>query len=80
MLEICLPELGEGIEEATIACYHFAEGDRVNAEEDVVEVVTDKATFNVPADESGVIRTLCFNEGDKAPIGAPLAIMETSSA
>ncbi len=80
MLEICLPELGEGIEEATIACYHFAEGDSVQADEDVVEVVTDKATFNVPADQAGKISRLCFKEGDKAPIGAPLVIMEASGA
>lgn len=79
MTEVCLPELGEGVDKATIACYHHQLGDQVNLDDDVVEVVTDKATFNVPSTTSGVIKKICFKEGDIADIGAALFIVESDS-
>ncbi|MBP9853496.1 MAG: hypothetical protein KBD53_01355 [Candidatus Omnitrophica bacterium] len=72
MIEVKLPELGEGVETAVIACYHFAVGDSIKPNDDVVEVVTDKAVFNVPSTSSGIIKELCFKEGDVVPVGAPL--------
>ena len=53
---VTLPELGEGIEKATVACWHYKVGDRVTRDDDVVEVVTDKAVFNVVAGASGILR------------------------
>lgn len=76
MIEVFLPELGEGVEKATVACYHFAVGDVIKKDDDVVEVVTDKAVFNVPSTTGGIIQELCFNEGDEAPVGAVLFKLE----
>ncbi len=73
MKKVILPELGEGIEEAVVSFWHFAEGDSVNKGDDLVELATDKATFNVPAPESGVIKNIFRGEGDKVKVGEPLA-------
>lgn len=76
MNEIKLPELGEGIEKATLACWHFQPGDEVNTENDLCEVVTDKATFNIPIETDGTLKEIYFAEGDEIAIGATIAIIE----
>ncbi len=72
MATVCLPELGEGIAAATVACWHFKEGDRVNAGDEVVEVVTDKAVFSVPTDRPGVLTRIFVAPGEEAAVGGEL--------
>ena len=79
MTEVVLPELGEGVSEAIIACYHHKVGDFIEKDDDVVEVVTDKATFNVPATSAGVLKKVYYQEGDKVPVGDKLFALESSS-
>lgn len=74
---VILPELGEGIEKATVACWHHREGDRVQEGDDVVEVVTDKASFNVAACASGILRKILVKDGEQARIGAALGVIES---
>lgn len=69
---VTLPELGEGIEKATVACWHYKVGDRVNDDDDVVEVVTDKATFNIPAGASGTLREILVRDGQEVRVGEVL--------
>ena len=76
MVDLIMPELGEGVVKATIACWHFNEGDKVTKDDDVVELVTDKATFNVPAPQEGVLKDIKFKDGEQADVGAVLAIIE----
>ena len=76
MSQLVLPELGEGIVKATVAFWHCKVGDQVQEGDDVVELVTDKATFNVPAPSSGVIKKVLFKEGQDALIGEVLAVIE----
>lgn len=76
MHEVILPELGEGITKAVIACWHYQSGDRVKADDDIVELVTDKATFNVCAGQDGQLKKIFFKEGQEASIGALLAVIE----
>ena len=76
---VMLPELGEGISKATVAFWHFREGDRVNAEDDIVELVTDKATFNVSSGFPGTLRQILVPVGQEANIGQPLAVIEPLS-
>ncbi|MBU0469340.1 MAG: biotin/lipoyl-binding protein [Candidatus Omnitrophica bacterium] len=73
MEEIKLPELGEDIEKATVACFHCNVGDHVNADDDIVEVVTDKATFNVPTKVSGNIINILVAVGQEIKIGQVIA-------
>ena len=76
MKEIKLPELGEGIEEAVVSFWHFSEGDNVNKDDDLVELATDKATFNVPSSASGVIKKIHRLEGVTVKVGDVLAELE----
>ena len=76
MAFVFLPELGEGIKKAVVACWHCKMGDKVEADDDIVEVVTDKATFNVPAGTSGTIQKILVSEGQDAGIGDCLAVIE----
>ncbi len=71
-----LPELGEGIEKATVACWHYKVGDRVTQDDDVVEVVTDKAVFNVVSGSSGILRGILVRDGQEVKIGEALAEIE----
>ena len=70
---VTLPELGEGIEKATVACWHYKVGDRITQDDDVVEVVTDKAVFNVAAGVSGTLRGILVRDGQEVKIGETLA-------
>jgi pyruvate dehydrogenase E2 component (dihydrolipoamide acetyltransferase) len=76
MVNAVLPELGEGIQEATVSYWHFEEGDTVEEGEDLVELATEKATFNIPAPASGVISQIFFEEGEVVKVGEVLATIE----
>lgn len=76
MENIILPELGEGIEEAVISLWHVREGNNVKKGDDVVEMVTDKATFNIPSPASGVIKKIIHAEGTTVKVGDVLAELE----
>ncbi len=76
MTHIILPELGEGIKNATVAFWHAKEGDRVNAGDDICEVTTDKATFNVEAPVSGQLKSIAIKQGQDGPVGGILGIIE----
>jgi pyruvate/2-oxoglutarate dehydrogenase complex dihydrolipoamide acyltransferase (E2) component len=68
-----VPDLGDGIDRVEVALWHKKVGDPVTCDEDIVEVVTDKASFNVPASASGIIKNIYVKEGQEAAVGAVLA-------
>lgn len=73
MTHIVVPDLGEGIDKVEIALWHKKPGEFIEAGEDIVEVVTDKASFNVPSPAAGRIANIYCKEGQEARIGAVLA-------
>lgn len=77
MDNVVLPELGEGIKTATVACWHVQVGDNVEKGADLVELVTDKATFNIEASVAGRLDKILFTEGDEVAIGIALAVIDT---
>jgi len=76
MTKVVLPELGEGIEKATVSYWYFKEGEKVSEKDDLVELTTDKATFNLPSPCSGMLSQVLFHEGDSVNVGEVLAIIE----
>ena len=78
--ELVMPKMGESINEATVIRWLKSEGDRVEAEEAVLEVATDKVDSEVPTPEAGTITKFLFGEGDVVPVGQPVAIIETEGA
>lgn len=76
MTKVVLPELGEGVTEAVVSFWHFEEGQTVKEGQDLVEMATDKATFNVPVPATGVVKQRLFEEGCKVKVGEVLAIID----
>ncbi|MEI7998656.1 MAG: lipoyl domain-containing protein [Candidatus Omnitrophota bacterium] len=76
MINIILPELGEGISKATVAFWHVQEGDSINAGDEICEVTTDKATFNVEAPAAGHLKSIVLKQGQEALVGTVLGIIE----
>ncbi len=76
MTKVVLPELGEGIDKAVVSYWYFKEGEKVNEKDDLVELTTDKATFNLPSPCSGVLSEIYFHEGDTVNVGEVLAVIE----
>ena len=76
MTNIILPELGEGITKATVAYWHVRPGEAVEAGQDVVEVVTDKASFNVEAPAKGRLKSILVPEGKDGGVGSALGTIE----
>ena len=72
MIKVVLPELSEGIKKATVSYWFFKEGERVAEKNDLVELATDKATFNLPSPASGVLAQVFFHEGDSVNVGEVL--------
>lgn len=78
--ELVMPKMGESINEATVIRWLKNEGDRVEADEAILEVATDKVDSEVPTSEAGVISKFLFGEGDVVQVGQPVAIIETEGA
>jgi pyruvate/2-oxoglutarate dehydrogenase complex dihydrolipoamide acyltransferase (E2) component len=76
MIKVILPELGEGITKATVSYWYYKIGDKVNEKDDLVELVTDKATFNLPSPCSGTLTEIIFSEGNAVNTGEVLGVIE----
>ena len=74
---VTLPSLGDDAgDEAQVSFVYVNPGDTVKEEDDLVEMVTDKATFNVPSPKAGTIKQLRISEGDTVKVGDPICDME----
>jgi len=73
MIEVKLPDIGEGIAEGEIVKWNVKPGDNIQAEEVLLEVLTDKASIEIPCPHSGVIESILFGEGDLVPVGDTIA-------
>lgn len=76
-IEFKMPKMGESITEATIINWLKNVGDRVMAEETIVEVATDKVDNDVPSPVSGVVAEIRFSKDDVVKVGEVLALIET---
>jgi len=78
MQEFILPDIGEGIVECELLAWLVAEGDTIVEDQPVAEVMTDKATVQIPAMYSGVITKLHYQTGDIAKVHQPLFAIDVS--
>ena len=74
-----VPSPGESITEVEIATWLVEDGDYVEKDQPIAEVDSDKATLELPAEESGII-TLKAEEGDAVEVGAVVCLIDTSAA
>ncbi|MFA5710116.1 2-oxo acid dehydrogenase subunit E2 [Mycolicibacterium sp.] len=75
---VCLPELGEGVEQATVTRWLKSVGDYVEVDEPLLEVATDKVDTEVASPHSGTITEILAEEDDVVPVGGGLAIVSGS--
>ncbi len=75
-----LPDVGEGVAEAEIVSWRVAVGDRVEEDQALVDVMTDKATVEIGAPVSGIVAALHGEPGALCPVGSPLIEFETGEA
>jgi pyruvate dehydrogenase E2 component (dihydrolipoamide acetyltransferase) len=78
--DFLLPDLGEGLEDAEISQWLVAEGDRVELNQTLVEVTTEKATVELPSPWAGVIERLHAAPGDLVAVGSPLVSVRVDDA
>ncbi len=79
-IELIMPKMGESVAEATITNWLKSEGDRIEAEEPVLEIATDKVDSELPAPESGVLKKILFQVDDVVKVGEAIAIIEVEGA
>ncbi|MDF0543552.1 dihydrolipoamide acetyltransferase family protein [Sphingobium sp. H39-3-25] len=72
-----LPDIGEGISEAEIVGWHVKLGDRVEEDQEIADMMTDKATVAMESPVAGTVVELAGEPGDQVPIGAMLVVIET---
>jgi 2-oxoisovalerate dehydrogenase E2 component (dihydrolipoyl transacylase) len=75
-----LPDIGEGISEAEIVAWHVAVGDRVEEDQGLADMMTDKATVEMESPVAGIVVELAGAVGDQVSIGAALVVIETDAA
>lgn len=76
-IEIVLPRMGESVDEATITGWLKNEGDKIDEDDLIVEIATDKVDSEVPSEFSGILFKKLCDVNDIVKVGDPIAIIET---
>jgi len=75
-MEVKMPSLSKGVDSCTVSFWHVDVGDRVEEGDDLVEMETSKAAFNVPSPCTGTLVKILVNEGDIVRSGDPICVVE----
>ncbi|HTR54065.1 MAG TPA: dihydrolipoamide acetyltransferase family protein [Kofleriaceae bacterium] len=78
--EFYMPDIGEGVVEGEVVKWKVKEGDAVALDQPIVEVMTDKATVELPSPRAGRIAKINYKEGEICPVGKVLVVIEESGA
>jgi 2-oxoglutarate dehydrogenase E2 component (dihydrolipoamide succinyltransferase) len=79
LVDLVMPKLGESIMEATILKWLKNPGDKINMDEPVLEIATDKVDSEVPSTAKGTLHEILFNVNDVVPIGKVIARINTGA-
>src|SRR3954465_2245040 len=71
-----LPDIGEGVVEGGIVGWKVKVGDRVKLDQPIVEIMTDKATVEIPSPRAGTIAKINFKDGEICPVGKVLVVID----
>jgi 2-oxoglutarate dehydrogenase E2 component (dihydrolipoamide succinyltransferase) len=78
LIEILMPKMGESIVEATILSWLKKPGDRIELEESLLEVATDKVDTEIPSTHAGVLKEILAKEGELIQVGSAIAVIEAA--
>src|SRR5450631_4745573 len=76
-MDIIMPQLGETVEEGTVAAWHKKEGDKVAIDDLLLEIETDKVATEVPSLAAGTLRKILVPQGQTVKVGTILAIIDS---
>jgi 2-oxoglutarate dehydrogenase E2 component (dihydrolipoamide succinyltransferase) len=76
-VDVLMPEMGESITEGTVAKWLRKPGDKVDRDEALLEITTDKIDSEIPSPETGVLTEILVEEDETVDVGTPLARIET---
>ena len=76
--ELKMPKMGESVAEATIISWQKKVGDKIEIDETVVEIATDKVDSEIPSEVNGTIKEILFDVDDVVKVGQTIAIIETN--
>lgn len=79
-VELVMPKMGESIMEATILKWLKKEGDKVDLDETILEIATDKVDSEIPSPVAGVVEKILFEENEVVEIGKTIAIIKTEGS
>ena len=79
-VELIMPKMGESIMEATILKWLKKPGDKIEQDESVLEVATDKVDTEVPSTHAGILEEILAKEGEVVKVGKPIAILSSDVA
>ncbi|MBA3397868.1 MAG: 2-oxo acid dehydrogenase subunit E2 [Deltaproteobacteria bacterium] len=71
-----MPDIGEGVVEGEIIAWKVKEGDKVKLDQPIVEVMTDKATVELPSPRAGTIAKINYKDGEICPVGKVLVVID----
>src|SRR5215208_2226753 len=71
-----VPDIGEGMTEAEIVAWHVAPGQVIREEDPLVDVMTDKATVELPAPVAGTVLAIHGKPGERRPVGSELVVLD----
>ena len=77
-VSVSMPQLGESVTEGTVTRWLKKEGERVEVDEPLLEVSTDKVDTEIPSPASGILRAIAVDEDETVAVGAQLAVIEDS--
>lgn len=79
-MNVIMPQLGETVEEGTVAAWHKKEGDKVAIDELLVEIETDKVATEVPSLVAGTLLKILVGKGETVKVGTTLAIIDSGDS
>src|SRR6266581_496990 len=79
-VSVSMPQLGESVTEGTVTRWLKKEGERVQVDEPLLEVSTDKVDTEIPSPASGVLRGISVDEDETVAVGAQLAVIDDGAS
>src|ERR1700688_3720129 len=80
MTDVIMPQMGESIADGTIAVWLIEPGQRVEMDQPLVQVTTDKADIDIPSPVAGVLKEILAQEGVTVKVGALIARIDEQAA
>jgi 2-oxoglutarate dehydrogenase E2 component (dihydrolipoamide succinyltransferase) len=74
--EVIMPKMGESVQEATITKWFKKEGDRVEEDDSLLEIATDKVDTEIPSPVAGILVKALYKENDTVPVGEVIAVID----